>query len=82
MGYYISIGLCPLSVCICDVPAEWVLYPFQHQRLASTLSQTLSGNGLLGNSKSPYLVVDDDVVFGRHVISNVVIDDKTEESVK
>lgn len=29
-----------------------------------------------------YLVVDDNVVFGRHVISNVVVNNKTQQPVE
>lgn len=33
-------------------------------------------------NECPYLVVDDHVVLGCHVISNVVVNNKTQQSVK
>lgn len=33
-------------------------------------------------NKHPYLVVDDHVVLGCHVISNVVVNDKTQQPVE
>ena len=42
----------------------------------------MGGSYFQNCGRQPDLVVDDDVVLGRHVIGDVVVDDETQESVE